>query len=160
MSRAAQEPPPRPPRHGATTTTAHGATTTTAHGATTTTSAHSRSSGGSTTTTLPRSSLSVVVANGTSTSGLAAHYTTEIGAAGYAMKTPLDTTTPQTTSAVYYASGQQAAASSIAASIGVKPSEVQPLTTSVPVNGVTGSDVVVVIGQDLASSTTTTTASS
>ena len=83
-----------------------------------------------------------------------------IGASGFAMKTPLDTTTPQTTSAVYYVAGQQAAAQTIASSIGVKQSEVLPLTTSVPVNGVTGTDVVVVIGQDLASTTTTTTASS
>jgi hypothetical protein len=102
----------------------------------------------------------VVVANGTSTSGLAAHYSTVIGANGYAMKTPLDTTAPQTTSAVYYAGGQQAAASSIAAQIGVKPSQVLPLSTSVPVTGATGTDVVVVIGSDLASTTTSTTASS
>jgi hypothetical protein len=33
----------------------------------------------------------------------------------------------------------------------VKPSQVQPLTTAIPVTGATGTDVVVVIGQDLAS---------
>jgi hypothetical protein len=35
---------------------------------------------------------------------------------------------------------------------------VLPITTSTPVNGVTGTDVVVVIGSDLAATTTTTTA--
>ena len=52
---------------------------------------------------------------------------------------------------VYYAAGQQAAAQAIATAIGVKPTQVQPLTTAAPVAGVTGTDVVVVVGQDLAS---------
>jgi hypothetical protein len=33
----------------------------------------------------------------------------------------------------------------------VKPAQVQPITTSTPVSSATGIDVVVVIGQDLAS---------
>jgi len=131
----------------ATTPTTAAATTTTAHG-------HK----GVTTTTVPRSSVSVVVANATSTSGLAAHYTAVIGAGGWAMKTPVDATTSEATSAVYYAAGFQAQAQQIAASIGVKPTAVVPLTSAVPVNGVTGADVVVVIGQDLAATTTATTA--
>jgi hypothetical protein len=51
---------------------------------------------------------------------------------------------------VYYATGQQAAAAQVANAIGVKPNQVLPMTSSVPVNGATGTDVVVVIGQDLA----------
>jgi hypothetical protein len=90
------------------------------------------------------------VANATSTSGLAAHYSTIVGAGGWAMKPPTNSSTTETTSTVYYAAGQQAAAQAIATSIGVKPAQVQPLTTAVPVPNVTGIDVVVVIGQDLA----------
>ncbi len=101
-----------------------------------------------------------MVANATSVNGLAAHYSTVIGAGGWAMQTPVDASTTEATSAVYYASGQQQAAASIATTIGVAPSQVLPLTTATPVNGVTGTDVVVVIGQDLASTTTTTTATS
>jgi hypothetical protein len=101
--------------------------------------------------------VSVVVANGTSANGLAAHYSTVIGAGGWAMKTPVDASTTETTSAVYYAAGMQQPAASIATTIGVKPAQVLPLTTSTPVNGVTGTDVVVVIGSDLAATTTTTT---
>ena len=97
------------------------------------------------------------MANATSTNGLAAHYSTVIGAGGWMMQTPIDASTTEATSAVYYAAGQQEAAASIATTIGVKPSQVLPLTTATPVNGVTGVDVVVVIGQDLASTTTTTT---
>jgi hypothetical protein len=83
-----------------------------------------------------------------------------IGAGGWMMKTPVDASTSTATSAVYYAAGQQEAAASIATTIGVKPTQVLPLTTATPVNGVTGTDVVVVIGADLASATTTTVASS
>jgi hypothetical protein len=115
------------------TTTRHG------HGATTTT------------TTAPHASVSVVVANATNTNGLAAHFSTVIGAGGWKMGTPIDASTTQATSTVYYAAGQQAAAQSIASTIGVKPTQVQPLTTAAPVAGVTGTDVVVVVGQDLAS---------
>jgi LytR cell envelope-related transcriptional attenuator len=143
---------------GSTTSAPASASSTTAS-TTTTTTAHHRS-GGATTTTVAKGSVSVVVANATSTNGLAAHYSTQLGSAGWNMKTPVDANTSEATSAVYYAAGQQQAAQEVAAAIGVKPAQVQPLTTSVPVTGVTGTDVVVVIGQDLASSTTATTAAS
>jgi hypothetical protein len=133
---------------GSTTTTA----ATAAAGSTTSTTArHGHGHGAATTTTtVPRTSVSVVVANGTNTNGLAAHFSNVIGAGGWKMGTPIDASTTQSASAVYYAAGQQAAAQSIANTIGVKPAQVQPLTTATPVNGVTGTDVVVVVGQDLA----------
>jgi hypothetical protein len=136
---------------GSTTTTsaAGGATSSTT---TSTTSSHSHGHGAATTTTtVPHASVSVVVANATSTNGLAAHYSTVIGGGGWKMGTPIDASTMQATSTVYYAAGQQAAAQAIATAIGVKPTQVQPLTTAAPVAGVTGTDVVVVVGQDLAS---------
>jgi hypothetical protein len=141
-----------------TATTAAGATTTTsaAHATsstTTTTSRHGHGGATTTTSTVPHASVSVVVANATNTNGLAAHFSNVIGAGGWKMGTPIDATTSQATSTVYYAAGQQAAAQEIANTIGVKPAQVQPLTTAAPVNGVTGTDVVVVIGQDLASAT-------
>lgn len=143
-----------------TTAAAGGASTTTtaAPASTTTTAAHGhKGSKSTTTTTIAPSSVSVVVANATSTNGLAAHYTTVIGAGGWKMGTPADAATTEATSAVYYAAGFQEPAASIATSIGVKPTQVLPLTTATPVSGVTGTDVVVVIGSDLASTTTTTT---
>jgi hypothetical protein len=124
-------------------------TPTTAASTTTTVAGHATSS--TTTTTAPRNTVSVVVANATSTNGLAAHYSTIIGGQGWAMKPPADASTTEAVSSVYYAAGQQAAAASIATTIGVKPAQVLPLTSAVPVSGVTGTDVVVVIGQDLAS---------
>jgi hypothetical protein len=135
---------------GATTTTAAHTTTTAAH--TTTTKAGHHGTAASTTTTAPHSTVSVVVANATSTNGLAAHYSNVIGAGGWNMKPPVDASTSEATSAVYYATGQAAAAAEIATTIGVKPQQVLPLTTATPVSGVTGTDVVVVIGQDLIAS--------
>lgn len=138
---------------------AGGAATTTTAAPTTTTAAHGHKGGATTTTTtVPHSSVSVIVANATNTSGLAAHYTAVIGAAGWAMKTPTDATTSEATSAVYYSAGFEQQAQEIATTIGVKPTAVAPLTAAVPVSAVTGTDVVVVIGQDLAATTTATTA--
>jgi hypothetical protein len=141
-----------------TTTAAAGSSTTTTttaaagSGASSTTTTSSHHHGASTTTTtVAHASVSVVVANATNTNGLAAHYSNVIGAGGWKMGTPIDASTTQATSTVYYAAGQQAAAQSIANTIGVKPTQVQPLTTAAPVAGVTGTDVVVVVGQDLAS---------
>ncbi|HVT41353.1 MAG TPA: LytR C-terminal domain-containing protein [Acidimicrobiales bacterium] len=126
---------------------------------TTSTTARSGHHGGTstTTTTVAPSSVSVVVANATGTNGLAAHYSATIGAGGWSMKTPVDAATTEATSAVYYAAGMQQPAATIATAIGVKPTQVLPITTATPVNGVTGTDVIVVIGQDLA---TTASASS
>jgi hypothetical protein len=145
---------------GATTTTVAGggaaaSTTTTVAHTTTTKAGHKGKT--TTTTTAPPSATTVVVANGTSVNGLAAHYSTVISAGGWTMKTPIDAATSVPTSAVYYAAGQQQQAGSIASTIGVKPAEVLPITTATPVTGATGVDVVVVIGADLASTTTATT---
>jgi hypothetical protein len=115
-------------------------TTIAGHGATSTT----------TTTTVPPASVKVVVVNGTSTASLAAHYSTALAKYGWAMQTPTDTTGAHpATSAVYYAAGQQEPAAAIALELGLKPTAVLPLTTAVPVSGVSGDNVVVVIGQDL-----------
>lgn len=141
---------------------AGGSTTTTAPATTTTTTHHGKKGSGSTTTTttVPPSTVSVVVANATSTNGLAAHYSTVIGAGGWSMKAPIDAATSEATSAVYYAPGFQPEAAAIASSIGVKSTQVLPVSSATPVSATSGLDVIVVIGQDLASTTTTTTASS
>ncbi len=143
-----------------TTTAAGGTTTTAAAGAatsSTTTSTTTHSSKGhkgatTTTTTVPRSSVSVLVANATSTNGLAAKYSTTIGGAGFSMQTPVDANTTEATSAVYYAAGQQSSAAAIATTIGVHPTAVLPLTSATPVTYAPNTDVVVVVGEDLATS--------
>jgi hypothetical protein len=102
-----------------------------------------------TTTTVPHSSVTVVVANATETNGLGAHFSSVLTAQGWAVQAPVDAATTEAASSVYYAAGQQAAATSIATTLGLKPAVVLPLTTAVPVAGVSGDDVVVVVGSDL-----------
>jgi cytoskeletal protein RodZ len=129
---------------GSSTSTTKPATTTTAH------SGHGHKTSTTTTTTVPHGSVSVLVANATSTNGLAAKTSATIGAGGWAMQTPVDANTTEATSAVYYAAGQQQAAASIATTIGVAPTAVLPLTSATPVTYAPNTDVVVVVGQDLA----------
>jgi hypothetical protein len=117
---------------------------------TTTTTAPGHATSSTTTTTAPHSTVSVAVANATSTNGLAAHYTTVIAGGGWSMKAAVDASTTEATSSVYYAAGQQQAAAEIAASLGIKPTEVLPITSATPVAAQTGVDVIVVIGEDLA----------
>ena len=102
-----------------------------------------------TTTTVPHSSVTVVVANATETNGLAGQKSTILTGQGWAVQAPVDAATTEATSSVYYAAGQQASAAAIAATLGIKPTAVLPLTTAVPVTGVSGDDVVVVAGSDL-----------
>jgi len=66
------------------------------------------------------------------------------------VQAPTNATSSETTSAVYYAAGMQQPAAAIASAIGVKPAQVLPITTAVPVSSTTGMDVVVIVGQDLA----------
>jgi hypothetical protein len=144
----------RPPKVVA----ASGTTTTTSAGTTSTTApAHHHQTTTTTQTTMPPSTVSVVVANGTTAAGVAAYYTNILQRQGWKTQTPADTTTPVTASTVYYASGQKSDAESIATELGLPKTAVQPLTSTVPVNGVTGVDVVVVAGADLAQAMSTTT---
>lgn len=130
-------------------TAATSSTTTTTHPVSTTT-----------TTTMPPANVTVQVANGSSATGIAAAYTTELQSAGWKTLTPIDTTTNVASSSVYYAAGQQKSAEAVAHELGLAKSAVQPLTSSVPVSATTGVDVLVVAGPDLAARapTTTTTA--
>ncbi len=128
-------------------------------GVTTTTSTTTAKSSTTTTTTAPvdKSAVKVLVANGTSTNDAAGFFAQKVGALGWQTLPAVDATSNVPTTAVYYAAGQQSAAESIASSLGLKPAAVAPLTTSVPVQGTTGVDVVVVVGADLAPQVTATT---
>jgi hypothetical protein len=148
----------RPPKVTAgsaatTTTTATNSTTTTVAG-------HHHNTTTTTLTTLPPSTVTVQVANGTTTPNGAAYYTNVLQRSGWKTQAPLDTTSPVAASTVYYAAGQKSDAESIATQLGLSKTTVQPLTSAVPVNGATGVDIVVIVGNDLAAamSTTTTTA--
>ena len=158
---------------GSTTSTTGGSTsstsapTTTSHPTTTSTTARrqstsrgsnkSKTSSKSTTTTtaVAKSSVSVLVANGTGTSGAAGAYTQELQSQGWNTLAPVNTTSSASKSAVYYAPGQEAAGSEIATYLKLASSAVQPLTSSAPVSSTSGVDVLLVVGPGLASSAPT-----
>ena len=125
--------------------TSSSTTATTTHG-TTATKGKSTTS----TTTPPPASVGVLVANGSNVAGAATKVATELKANGWNTLTAVDTTASVASSTVYYAPGYMASATSIATSLAVPTSAVQPLSTSVPVATVTGADVLVVVGPDIA----------
>lgn len=118
---------------------------------TTPTTAAPGGSGGATASggTAPSSAVHVLVANASQTNGVAAYYSKTLSSAGWGTLTPVTALTSESTSSVYYATGQQGAAQTIAAALGI--SSVQALAAAAaPVPSTTGADVIVVIGDDLA----------
>jgi hypothetical protein len=110
----------------------------------------------STTTTVPTvsaSSIAVLVANGTATSHGAGDVRTWLGQKGFNITSipAYDTTTPQTSDAIYYVnSGTAQMADQVAAALSLTGSVVQAAGSKPPVSTITGADVVVVLGNDLA----------
>jgi hypothetical protein len=110
-----------------------------------------------TTSTLAHATVKVVVANGTQVNGAAAHFTQVLQAQGWSTSTPTNALTPSATTVVYYTPTMQASAAVIASELGVSSSAVQPMPATAPVTNITGLDIVVVVGSDLAGRTGTTT---
>jgi hypothetical protein len=119
-------------------------TTTTVAGATTTTTA-----GSTTKTTLPRGKVHVQVANGTSVSGLAGHYTQLLTIDGWATLTQLNSSKVSST-IIYYNPGFGYAATEIASEIGVPSSAIQPLNGLTPVANAQNDNVIVILGPNTA----------
>ena len=114
---------------------------------TTTTSLHPVST---TTSTVARSRVTVLVANGTQEPNAGAHFAQQLQQQGWSVSVPQNTTTAASTTTIYYAPSQLPAAALVASELGVPMAAVQPLSASVPVANVAGLDVVVVLGPDLA----------
>ena len=103
-----------------------------------------------TTSTIAHSSVKVLVANGTSESNAAGHFTQKLQQQGWNVGTPQNTTSAASATTIYYAPSQQQAATLVASELGVPTTAVQPLSPAVPVANSTGLAVIVVIGPDLA----------
>ena len=132
-------------------------TSTTSAPAPSTTTTTAGSSHRSTTTTTsagthPPSTVKVIVANGTSTPGVAGKLKSKLQAAGYNVLAPQNTTTPARASSVYYAAGYQADGQAVAVDSGLSASASQPMSGSVPVANGSSAQIVVVIGPDMATS--------
>jgi hypothetical protein len=124
-------------------------TTTFLHPVGTTTSTPSSPS---TTSTIARSSVKILVANGTQEPNAGSHFSQELQQQGWSVSVPQNATSAASTTTIYYAPSQQPAATLVASELGVAMTAVQPLTTAVPVATVAGLDIVVVLGPDLAGS--------
>jgi len=131
------DPPPTPTTIARTTTTVASAPSTT----TTTTAAPAHTP----------AQVTVLVANGTSTTGAATKLTKSIGRGGYKTLTAVDANNRSTTTtAVYYAAGYQRDADTLAAVIGAPASAVQAMPLPLPVTSLQSANVLVVLGSDLA----------
>jgi hypothetical protein len=94
--------------------------------------------------------IKVLPANGTSTSGAGTAIFNRLKQAGYNVLAAGNSTSPATTSNVYYNPGFEREARVVAQLLGLPDSAVQPMPTPPPVSDTRGSDVIVVVGPDLA----------
>jgi len=99
-------------------------------------------------------SVIVLVANGTTTKGLAGKLGSKLTASGYDVLSPTNSTSPASASAIYYQTGYQGDAEAIATAAGISSSATQQIgpSSSPPVASVGKAVVVVVVGPDIASS--------
>ena len=108
-------------------------------------------SGHSTPTTIPAPALvHVLVANGTTTNGVAGAVTTALSQKGYGTLTATNALTRVPASLVYPTAGSLAAAHEVAVSLGLPASSVQSIGAPAPVSNASGATVVVIAGPDLA----------
>ncbi len=118
----------------------------------------------STTTTLAAivpgaASIHVLVANGTSITGLAGGTSTYLRSRGFLTLAATNSTTKVTGTQVYAVSGPSSAATRVTEALGLPASTIQPTSAVAPVPSTAGANVVVIAGPDLqrlASSSTTT----
>jgi hypothetical protein len=104
-----------------------------------------------TTTAAPRppAEVKVLVANGSDVTGAAGAQTDALEALGYVTADPTNAQ-PVPATVVYHTVGYEAEAAALADVIGAGPDAVQPLPTPAPVGDMQLSNVLVVVGPDLA----------
>jgi hypothetical protein len=103
-----------------------------------------------TTSTVAHGTVKVVVANGTQMANTAAHFTQLLQQQGWNVGSPQNSSSSASTTTIYYAPAKQPSAAIIASEIGAPQTALQALGASTPVANITGVDVVVIIGADLA----------
>ena len=107
-----------------------------------------------TTTTVSHAKVTVLVANDSTTNGVAGEYATVLTQAGWTLLAPGNAIPPiRSTSSVYYAANKRSDAEEVAAALGVPQTAVLPVSSATPVSSTTGADVIVIIGSDLAAET-------
>lgn len=105
----------------------------------------------------PPGEVNVLVANATRTEGAASRITERLRVAGYAVRPPTDAP-KEDASVVHFTSGYETEAQIVAEALELPPTVVQPLPTPAPVSDLREAHVLVLVGPELASAPTTTTA--
>jgi hypothetical protein len=108
------------------------------------------SSTSTTSTTVAPASVHVLVANATTTNGVAGAVTTFLGSKGFATLTATNALVKVTASEIYTVGGATADTQVVAAALNLPASSIEPATAAVPVASTTGANVVVIVGPDLA----------
>jgi hypothetical protein len=111
------------------------------------------SSSTTSTTAAPRppAEVKVLIANGSDIDGAAGAQTDALEALGYVTADPTNTSTKVPATVVYFTVGYQAEAEALAEAIGAAVTEVKPLPTPAPVDDLQLSNVLVIVGPDIAS---------
>jgi hypothetical protein len=146
--------------------TQHGGTAPTAVSSTpkTTTTKAGKGKGGTTTTppstraVRPPAAIKVLAANGSGVAGLGGKTGDRLTAAGYNSLAPTNATSDVSTSVVAYTAGFDLESLFVAQALGLPPTSVKPLDSTIPVDDAKGADIVVVVGPDLDVTSTPTTA--
>ena len=137
-----------------------GTTTTLAPGKT---ASHGHQSSTTTSTTVAPASIHVLVANATTVNGVAGAVTTFLASKGFGTLTATNALLKVTASEIFTVGGATADTQAVATALGLPASSIEPAASAAPVATITGANVVVIVGADLAArftpgATTTTRA--
>jgi hypothetical protein len=152
---ATRAPLPASASPAATTTTT---TVPSTHGAKT----HGHTTTSATTTTIAPATIHVLVANGTTTNGVAGDVTRALSALGFGTLTATNALVKVPASEIFTVGGATPDVQAVATALNLPATSIEPAASSAPVSSTTGANVVVIVGPDLAArygpGATTTTA--
>jgi hypothetical protein len=123
---------------------------------------HGHHSTTTTSTTIAPASIHVLVANATTTNGVAGDVTAYLASKGFGTLTATNALVKVPASEIFTVGGATADVQAVAAALTLPATSIEPAASSAPVSSTAGANVVVIVGPDLASrfgpgATTTTT---
>jgi hypothetical protein len=115
-----------------------------------------RASSATTTQLRAPQDIKVLVANGTTTAGLAGKVSNLLHTKGYNTLASTNSTQKPTSTIVYFQPSYSADAAALAGKLGLPPTAVQAMPSPPPVANLNGANILVVVGPDLANTGSTT----
>lgn len=111
---------------------------------------HGQHSSSATSTTIPPATVHVLVANATTTNGVAGDVTSFLASKGFGTLTATNALVKVNASQVFTVGGATADVQAVAAALNLPASSIEPAASSAPVSSTAGANVVVIVGPDLA----------